>query len=60
MNFLFFTLRGFIGILNGFHPVMSDSPNTQINRLKVASHSSFIKGEEGRPRKGAVHHSTRL
>ena len=45
MNFLLFTLRGFIEILNGFHPITSDSPNTQINRLKVASHSSFIIGE---------------
>ena len=45
MNFFFFTLCGFIGILNRFHPITSDSLNTQIYRLKMISHSSFIVGE---------------
>ena len=45
MNFFLFTLCGFIGILNEFQQVTSDSPNTQIYLLKVTSHSNFIVGE---------------
>ena len=53
---------GFFGILDGFHPVTSDSPYTQINRLKVASHSSLIIKEVSvvkvrRPRGIHLNHS---